>query len=1094
MAHRPLLFACAIAVCFSLAAQEPPEFPQGEDGCAGARVLEHLERHGDYGQMNPEGLLFVTRAEQQARIELKRQGLSGEAINGNVWKSLGPRNGAGRAIALAFHPTLPNITVIGTAGGGVWGTTDDGLNWGPLTDDLPNLSVGAIAYAPSNPGRIYLGTGEGGYASDFIPGIGLVTSNNGGDSWQLPETVLASMFYRINVHPANADELIVGTNRGALRSTNGANGPWTTVIASSPGAGIGYGDVTEIVRDPSNANVLYAATWDRTRWCVRPSACTPANTFASPTILKSTDGGVTWVSAATGFPVSTATTRVERISLALAPSSPNTLYALTALFDADSGATTSHVYKSVNGGASWTDTALAANDDPRVYALLGTQGWYDNAITVSPIDPNVVIAGGIYYARSLDGGASWEFPFTGASPHVDVHELRFHPVTRALWIANDGGIWISSDNANTASSRNIGLVTRQYYAMAMDRINRNRILGGTQDNGTNLRTDTGSTDWSSFSGGDGFQCFIHPDAPGVAFSTFQFAELLRTKSGASPGSQIIPSGPLFPADEKKPFFSVVKADPVSPSTMYLATTRVWKTTTAGESWMPLPTTVTAGGTWNEDNIRAVAVAPSHTLTMMVGKGPRVFKTSDGGLTWIAQNNGLPGRTVTNVEISPVNRDVAFATIGGVSGPSVYRTTDGGTTWNARADGLPSFTALVIRFDPTDASTLYVGTDVGVYRTTNSGETWSRFGTGLPAVSVYDLQILSDGSMFRAATHGRGMWELQIAGVTNAPPLVSVTSPAPFATVARGAKLTFTGTASDPNGDSLGLEWTFPDDWSSKSGATATHTFDRAGSWPVSFTATDANGAAGGAQVMVTVTEPADDCATPHVVPESGPFPYSVTFNAEVAGAQQGLDPGSGGSCYPFRALRSFWLTFTPAVSGTYTFSLCTSRVAGFLSAYSGPACGPHVALPMCVTNTSLAGNCAVDPSSSMELVAGQQYRFFAGTYYSNSFGPITVTIDRGSAVTSAIRSVSPATGSANGGETVLITGSGFGEGATVRFGGVDATQVTVISPTLIRATVPPHAAGNVDVQVRMGAVTVTSAKAFTYTVAAAETRKRGVRH
>ena len=1083
MVQHRWLFACVALLSlqsFGLFADNtPPEFPIGEKGCAGARVIEHLERHGDYGQIDPEALLYVTRLEHEARVHAKRQGLGSEAIDGNVWTSLGPTNGAGRAIAITFHPTIPNIAVIGTAGGGVWGTVDEGLTWTPLTETIPNLSVGAVAYAPSNAGRIYLGTGEGGYAGDFIPGIGLLTSNTGGDTWELPNSVLASMFYRINVHPTNADELIVGTNKGALRSTNGANGPWTTVINSAPGVAIGYGDVTDIVRDPSNPAVLYATTWDRNRWCAK-NPCNTPNNFFTPTILKSTDSGVTWKQAAVGFPVNTDIIRVERISIAIAPSSPNTLYALTALFNANSGNTDSHVYKTTDGGASWTDTGMVVSDDSRVSALLGTQGWYDNTIVVSPSDPNLVIAGGVYYARTTDGGANWTFPFTGAMPHVDVHDLRYHPVTGKLWIANDGGIWTSTDNASTAASRNVGLVTRQYYAMSMDRVNRNRILAGTQDNGTNARKDAGGTDWSGFSGGDGFQCVINADAPSVAFSTFQFANVLRTKNAGSLQPQIIPSGPLFEEEEKTPFFSVLKADPLNASTLYVASTRVWKSTSSGDSWIPLSTNTTSGGVWSDENIRSIAISPQSSTTMVVAKGGRVFRTTDGGASWIVHTSGLPGRLITNVEISPVNRDVVYATIAGTSGPSVFFTNDGGFTWSARANGLPSFSAHVIRFDPTDPSVLYVGTDVGVYRSTDAGATWNRFGSGMPAVSVYDLQIHPDSTIFRAATHGRGIWQLNVNGVTNTSPVAQITFPPAPVTVQRGATLTFTGSAFDANSDPASLKWTFPDDWSSKSGVTtATHTFDRAGSWPVTLTATDSHGAIGGSEVMVTVAEPGDNCATPVVVPADGPFPWSATFNAEV-GSVQATDPGSdnGRACYRFSLLRTMWLSFTPAVSGTYTFSQCTSRVASFIAAYTGGACGPYVPEPMCMTNIGPTGDCTKDPTTSFEMIGGREYRLLVGTYFNNSFGPITVTIDLAPTISTAVRSVSPASGLV--GTPVVITGSGFSEGAVVRFGGVAATGVTVINSTLISATVPPHAVGNVDVSVRVGTTTATSSKAFTY--------------
>jgi hypothetical protein len=1087
LACTPLILASAVA-----AQSEPPEFAVGENGCAGARVLEHLQRHGDFGQIDPEALLYLTRVEHERRVLEQRQGIGVEAIAGNVWSSIGPTNGAGRAIALALHPSLPNIAIIGAAGGGAWKTSNGGLAWTSLTDTLPNLSVGAIAYAPSDANRVYLGTGEGGYASDFIPGIGLLASDDGGATWNLPASVLASMFYRITVHPTNANDLIVATNRGALRSTDGPGGPWSTVIASTPGITAGYGDVTDIVRDPTNASVLYAATWDRNRWCARNS-CIPSQTFAPSTVLKSIDGGVTWIPAAIGLPLSTSTVRVERMSIAIAPSSPSTLYALTALFDAETGLTSSHVYKTTNGGVSWSETGLVASDDQRVYNLLGTQGWYDNTIVVAPGDANTVIAGGIQYARTTDGGATWVYPFATPTPHVDVHDLRYD-VAGTLWIANDGGIWTSTDHGSNATNRNAGLVTRQYYAMAMDRVNRNRILGGTQDNGTNFRPDVGGTSWSSFSGGDGFQCFIHPDAPAVALSTFQFAELLRTKTASSPVPLTAPSGPIFDATETKPFFSILRADPANGSILYLGSTRVWKSTTAGDAWVPLPTNNVVGGTWGDDTIRAIAIAPSDPATIVVAKAGRVLRSIDGGSSWTVITSGLPGRTVTNLEISPANRNTAYVTLAGASGASVYFTTDG-INWSTRASGLPSYSTHVVRFDPTDVSTLYVGTDVGVYRSTDGGATWNPFGTGMPAVSVYDIQILSDGSVLRAATHGRGIWELAVTGVVNHPPAVSIIAPATTISVARGSVIAFNGVASDLDGDALTLQWTFADDWSKKIGTTAvTHAFDRSGTWPVSLTAKDSHGAVGGAEAIVTVRESSDNCATPLVVPAAGPFPWSVTLNSEAASRQSGLDPTSGGSCYPFQPLRTMWLSFTPTVSDSYAFSLCASNVAGFISAYDGPACGPHSALPMCITNTRLSGNCTTDPTATLALTAGVEYRFLVSSYFSNSFGPITVSIERGTTITTAIRSVSPATSTIAGGTKVVLTGSGFAEDAIVRFGGVAATGVTFVSPNLLTAIVPAHAAGNVDVSVRIGSTTTTSASAFTYGQPPPLPRRRSTRH
>ena len=269
-------------------------------------------------------------------------------------------------------------------------------------------------------------------------------------------------------------------------------------------------------------------------------------------------------------------------------------------------------------------------------------------------------------------------------------------------------------------------------------------------------------------------------------------------------------------------------------------------------------------------------------------------------------DGLPGRTVTASPFS--GRSRAFATFAGTSGPSVFFTTNG-LTWSERASGLPPFSAQVIRFDPTDLSTLYVGTDAGVYRSTDSGATWNPFGTGMPAVSVYDIRILADGSILRAATHGRGIWELAVTGVTNHPPAASIGAPAISISVARGAEVAFGGSASDADGDPLVLQWTFPDDWSTKSGVTTTtHTFDRAGTWPVSLTATDTHGAAGVSEVPVTVTEPSDNCASRSSCRRRDRSPGRSRSTAKWPRGRVHPTRAGGGSCYPFQPQRTMWLS------------------------------------------------------------------------------------------------------------------------------------------------------------------------------------------
>jgi hypothetical protein len=1092
--RRLLVLAIALVFAFSLfaererprvqereaatpeaASNEGPEFTPDETGCAGERVLDYLERHGDYGEIDPEVLLYVTREEHERLTREGRQ-LQADAVAGTVWTSLGPTNGAGRATALALHPTAAGTAIIGAAGGGAWRTTDNGATWTPLTETIANLSVGAVAYAPSSPTTVYLGTGEGGYGSMFIPGIGLLKSTDGGNNWTLPSSVIAPMFYRVLVHPTNPNELIIGTNAGALRSTNGQNGPWTTVIRSDSASGaIGYGDVTDIVRHPTNPLILWAATWDRNYYCL--GDCGNPINFKSPTILKSTNGGQTWNPAATGLPVHTASGMVDRWSIAVSQTNPFVLYAATAITNFSTGETRSHIYKTINGGASWTETNLATNASLYIHSYLGYQAWYDNAIVVSPTSQSTVIAGGVVYVKTTDEGATWQNPPGVFATHADAHDLRYDSAG-TLWVANDGGIYTSTDHGETATDRNLGLVTRQYYATTSDVVNRNRMLAGAQDNGTQSRGDAGGTSWSFFSSNDGFDCEINPAAPGMAYSTAQDGLIFRTTGNGLAGAVVGNYTPPY-SNESLPFFTRLLADPVNPAVLYTGTSRLWKSTTGGEAWTPLPTSVT-GVTWSNSPIRAIAIAASNPQVIMVAKTANLYRSTDGGATWVLATSGLPGKWINSIAIDPADPNRAYVALAGASGSSVYSTLNGGTNWNPSATGLPSFSAQVIVDDPTDASTLYCGTDVGVYRSTNSGASWSRFGTGMPAVSVYDLSILKDGSILRAATHGRGVWELTVTGITNHPPTVSISAPGGTATVAKGASLSFTGTATDADGGALTTKWTFPDDWSTASSASATHTFNRAGIWPVTLTATDAAGAVGGAQTVVSVTEPADSCATPEVIPAAGPFPYTVTLANDGATRQEESDPPTGGSCYPFQFQRSLWLSFTPATTGTYDISLCNSRQATWISGYTGAACGPYTQM-FCHLNTQMNADCADDPIESVSLTAGVPYRFLVSNYYPSGSPSVTVTFTRNQDVSTVVASVDPHDGPPAGGTPVTITGSGFLAGAAVSFGGTPATGVTVQTPNVITAVAPAHSAGVVNVSVSNGGgTTATLGGGFTY--------------
>lgn len=1083
------------------AVDNPPPVEERED--LEGRTLDYLMRHSENGTIDPELLLRRTR---EVHDQLERDihtmwKIGPNAIPGSAWVSLGPTNGAGRILSVATDPSVPGAAIIGSAGGGAWKTTNGGQTWTSLTDTIPNLAVGAVAIAPSSPSVIYLGTGEAGPNADRIPGIGILSSSDGGLTWTLPPSVLATGFHRITVHPSNPQELVAGTNAGAYRSTNGINGPWTQVISSTT-----YGQVADVVRDPSNPLVIYAATWDGTNCTKAGCTSTTVLPFASPTVLKSTDGGQTFTAAATGFPVSTMQSRLSRISLAIAPSSPQTIYASVAILNTTTGVDICHVYKTTNGGASWADTGLAQTAGLNLY--LSPQAGYDNTLVVHPTDPNTVLSGGIRYVRTTDGGQTWATAtFSNVGVHSDAHDMRYDS-GGLLYIANDGGIWTSADNAIHVTPRNDGLVTRQFYFVTNDPTNPNRIFGGLQDNGTIRRPDAGGTSWDSMVGGDGISCQVNPSAPSIVYASTQNENVLRTiDAGAtSPGFRAI--GPLFPLGEPVPFRTLIAVDPSNPAVLYTTSYRLWKSADSAESWTPLPTTTVDGTTWRTDRvIVALAISRSNPKIIMVALSGAagVFRTTDGGATWTMTERGLLNKGVTSLAIDPIDPNRVWLTTAGLSLPSVFMSTDGGGIWSTASNGLPAFSAQTILVDPTDSSTIYCGTDVGVYRSTDAGSSWSRFGTGLPAVGVDDLKALDDGSALRAATHGRGMWELTITGVTNHQPVATITTPATLQTVQRGTTLTFNGTATDADSDPLSLSWIFPDTWDvvSANGTTASHTFDRAGRFPVTLRAVDSRGAIGASSVEIDVMDAGDSCDSPIVIPATGPFPWSVTVNTEVA-SRQLSDPVNGLPCVPFGLQRTIWVSFTPAVSGSYDFSLCGSKASATIVGYTGPACGPYTASGFCYQNPSATGlpvdavpaDCATGRRTSAVLTAGTPIHFLVWNYYAGDFGPITLTVTQGGVLSPVVTSVSPATGTAAGGAPVVISGAGFVAGTTVKFGNTAATSVTVLTANVLTAVAPPGTPGSSMVTVQLpGGASATLADAFVYQkLPPSPPRRRAARH
>ncbi len=904
-----------------------------------------------------------------------------EGIGTGSWISMGPNNGAGRFTSIAPHPTISGTLLAGAAGGGVWRTRDSGRTWEPLTDGIPNLSVGAVAYAPSDPDVVYLGTGEGGYAIDFIPGIGLLRSEDGGDTWILPDEVVATQFYDLDVDPRDPDTLLAATNAGLLYSDTGGS-TWTTVV---PGV------VTGVVRSPELPDTLWAAVWCQGASC-------PEGTDR---VMRSEDGGLTWTPAATGLPAPLADWSLNRMALAVAPSRARSLVVALNLEPAEQGDEPPvRIFTTSTGGNRWTEVAKAP---PR---YLGFQGWYDNTITIHPGNPDHMVAGGVYYALTTDKGSSWASmnPYRGGQnlPHVDAHDFAWQDGT--LYVACDGGIWKSTDGGSTWIDCNAGLVTRQYYSVAVDPANREIVLAGAQDNGTNQRRETGDDSWDHVIGGDGFECAINPLIPGFRYGSIYNTIVYR----ALPGEDFKDISPPYdPETENAPFITPITLHPAMPWVLYTGTSVVWRSPDGGNSWSPLPTEV-PGDEWNTSTIWSIAATPADPAVLMVAKNRDLYRSADGGRTWTVTHFGegdLPNRRILNVEISPFDPDTALACLASLGGDSLWRTGDGGMTWQQVTTGLADFSVQVARWDPTDPSVVYAGTDVGLYRSTDGGLTWTRFGDGLPNVSIHEIRATPDGSMLRVATHGRGVWEMDLRLPENTRPTASISTLTEPVEASVGDAVTFTGTASDPDGDGLEATWIFTDTWETAAGGTGSgsletttlHEFEMGGDFYAALRVRDEKGGLAVATVPVVVTDPADDCATPRVIPADGPFPLTIRSsngNAKMADTDPVPPCIPEGDAWSGK-WGSLWFEFTPRTTDTWTFVTCGADADTAVTVWTGPACGEYTAVPGGCSYREEARCEGRGSAVEVELEAGRTYRIMVSSYDKSSRGrfDLTVTCD-----------------------------------------------------------------------------------------------------
>lgn len=706
----------------------------------------------------PFDLMFMQRAYPSGEInssayseaiQWKKQTVNRNTAN-EVWQFSGPLNIGGRITDIEIPSTLPEVYYVGAASGGIFKTANGGTDWVPIFDEQGMLSIGDIEISKTNNNLIYVGTGEvnAGGGSLVYDGDGIYKSTDGGSTWQSKGLPNIGSVGKIVLDPNNDNTAFVGAmgplfknsnNRGVYKTTNGGDS-WQQVLFVSDSTG-----VIDMSIHPSNGNIVYAASWERIR---RPNRRQYGGITSG--IYRTTDGGSNWTELTNGLP--SIASQKGRISIDISQSNPDVLYARYA----DANGSIQGVYKTVNGGDSWT----AVNSSQ--LTNVGFHWWF-GGIFIDPTDENVLYNVDFEVQKSTNGGTSWNSVFTNA--HVDQHAMAFNASTPGeVLLGNDGGLYYSS-NGGSSAVKDLKLPITQFYRMYVDAQNENKIYGGAQDNSTSRTQTGGLSDWNIIYGGDGFQPLVDHSNTNVIYALYQYGGL--GKSTNNGGSFSDATNGISGADRNN-WDTPITLNPNNSQILYFGTNRLYKTTNAAGNWSAISPDLTDGphpGNLTFGTITTISVSQFNGQVIYVGTDDgNAWVTQDGGANWTDISAGVPNRWVTKIFASKENANTVYLTLSGYRfGENighVYKSIDFGNSWVDISTNLPDIPVNDIEQD--SFGNLFIGTDVGVLASKDEGANWNVLGENMPSVVVSDL-FLHEGSQFLfAATYGRSTYKIDVS--------------------------------------------------------------------------------------------------------------------------------------------------------------------------------------------------------------------------------------------------------------------------------------------------------------------------------------------
>lgn len=623
-------------------------------------------------------------------------GIDQSLLSGLRWRSIGPARG-GRSQAVAGSTKRPMEYYFGTVGGGVWKTTDGGANWRPVSDGFfKSSSVGAIAVSESNPDIVYAGMGETQLRGNIIQGDGLYKSIDAGRTWTHAGLEKTRAIGRVRIHPSNPDIVYVAALGDPYAATPD-RGVFKTTDGGKSWSRVLFRDdktgAVDLVLDPKSPDVMYAGLWEVFRSPHSLSSGGPGSG-----LFKSTDGGATWTELTRnpGLPPGL----WGKVGITVSGADSNRLY---AIIEAQDGG----LFLSDDAGATWK----LANADRNIRQ----RAFYYTRVYADPQAKDTVYVLNVSFYRSTDAGKTLR---TIRVPHGDNHDLWIAPDDpRRLAQSNDGGANISFNGGETWTDQDYP--TAQFYNVVTTAHVPYHVCGAQQDNSTACVPSTGDGELYAVGGGE--SGYIAPDPENTdVFYAGSYGGLLtriNRRTGERRNINVWPDNPMghSASDMTERFqwtFPIIVA-PTDPNVLYVTSQHVWRSTTAGQSWQKISPDLTrrdpstmgpSGGPITLDQTGVETYATVFTLAP---------SARDGNVIWAGSDDGV-----------------------------VHVTRDGGTQWTkVTPAGLPDFTRIsLIEASPHAAGTAYLAGNryqrgdraPYVYKTSDYGQSWTKIIAGIPA--------------------------------------------------------------------------------------------------------------------------------------------------------------------------------------------------------------------------------------------------------------------------------------------------------------------------------------------------------------------------